>query len=85
LVQFPSAAPYLFSGVKLAVAYSFIGVLASEFILSGDGLGYHIADAYNQFDNRIMYGLMLLVIVVVTLINSVLHAMDQRLQSRRQR
>jgi NitT/TauT family transport system permease protein len=85
LVQFPSAAPYLFSGIKLAVAYSFIGVLASEFILSGDGLGYNIADAYNQFDNRIMYGLMLLVIVVVTLINSVLHAMDQRLQSRRQR
>jgi NitT/TauT family transport system permease protein len=85
LVQFPSAAPYLFSGIKLAVAYSFIGVLASEFILSGDGLGYNIADAYNQFDNRIMYGLMLLVIVVVTLINSILHAMDQRLQSRRQR
>jgi hypothetical protein len=26
-----------------------------------------------------------LVIVVVTLINSILHAMDQRLQSRRQR
>lgn len=85
LVQFPSAAPYLFSGVKLAVAYSFIGVLASEFILSGDGIGYHIADAYNQFDNRLMYGLMLLVIVVVTVINSALHAMDQRLQSRRQR
>jgi NitT/TauT family transport system permease protein len=85
LVQFPSAAPYLFSGVKLAVAYSFIGVLASEFILSGEGLGYNIADAYNQFDNRIMYGLMMLVIVVVTLINSVLHSMDQRLQARRQR
>lgn len=84
-IQIPSAAPYLFSGIKLAVAYGFIGVLASEFILSGSGLGYNIADAYNQFDNRTMYGLMLFIILVVTLVNSVLHVMDQRLQTRRRR
>jgi NitT/TauT family transport system permease protein len=84
-IQMPSAAPYLFSGIKLAVAYGFIGVLASEFILSGSGLGYNIADAYNQFDNRTMYGLMLFVILVVMLINAVLHVMDQRLQARRRR
>ena len=34
-IVLPAAAPYLFTGVKLALAYSFIGILAGEFILSG--------------------------------------------------
>jgi len=82
LVQLPAAAPYLFTGARLAVAYSFIGVIASEFILSGEGMGYAIAYAYNNFDNRTMYGLMLLIIIVVTVVNAGLGALDRRLQSR---
>ena len=84
-VQLPATAPYLFAGARLAVAYAFIGVIASEFILSGDGLGYAIAYAYNNFDNRTMYGLMLLIIIVVTAVNSSLGALDRRLQSRLRR
>jgi len=85
LVELPAAAPYLFTGVKLSVAYAFIGVIASEFILSGSGLGYEIAYAYNNFENRKMYALMLLVLLSVALINSVLDIIDDRLQSRLQR
>ena len=36
-IRLPAAAPHLFSGIKLAVAYSFIGVIAGEFIMSTDG------------------------------------------------
>ncbi len=85
LLELPAAAPHLFTGVKLVVAYAFIGVIASEFILSGSGLGYEIAYAYNNFDNKKMYGSMLLVLLSVTLINSALNAVDRRLQSRRWR
>ncbi|MFE1601330.1 ABC transporter permease [Methylobacterium sp. ID0610] len=81
-ISLPAALPYLFTGVKLAVAYAFIGVIASEFILSGAGLGYAIAYAYNNFNNRQMYGLMLLVILVVAAINAALDAVDRRLQAR---
>ena len=84
-VTLPAALPYLFTGLKLAVAYAFIGVLASEFIMSGSGLGYEISNSYNMFENRTMYGLMLLVILVVTLVNGVLHVWDARLQLRRRR
>jgi NitT/TauT family transport system permease protein len=79
----PAAGPYLFTGVKLALAYSFIGVLAGEFILSGGGLGYAIAYAYDAFDNRTMYALMLFVLIVVTAINSALFIWEQRLLRRR--
>lgn len=85
MISLPAAAPYLFTGVKLAVAYAFIGVIASEFILSGSGLGYAIAYAYNNFNNKTMYALMLLILVLVVIVNGTLDAIDRRLQARRQR
>jgi NitT/TauT family transport system permease protein len=84
-IKLPAALPYLFTGVKLSVAYAFIGVIASEFILSGAGVGYAIGYAYNNFQNDDMYALMLLILVAVTLVNAVLNSIDRRLQSRRQR
>jgi NitT/TauT family transport system permease protein len=85
LIDLPAAAPYLFTGVKLSFAYALIGVIASEFILSGAGIGYSIAYAYNNFSNQRMYGLMLLVIIVATAANTALDAIDRRLQSRLRR
>jgi NitT/TauT family transport system permease protein len=85
MIDLPAAAPYLFTGVKLTFAYSLIGVIASEFILSGAGIGYAIAYAYNNFNNPRMYGLMLLVIIVAVAANAALDAVDRRLQARLQR
>jgi NitT/TauT family transport system permease protein len=82
MIDLPAAAPYLFTGVKLTFAYSLIGVLASEFILSGAGIGYAIAYAYNNFNNARMYGLMLLVIIVAVAANTALDSVDRRLQAR---
>jgi NitT/TauT family transport system permease protein len=82
LVRLPAAAPYLFTGLKLVVSYAFIGVIASEFILSGSGLGYAIANAYNNFDNPTMYGLMLLIVLLVTAVNAALQAADERFRAR---
>ena len=84
-IQLPAAAPYVLSGVKLAIAYGFIGVIASEFILSGRGLGFAVGFAYNAFDTRTMYGLILFIVLLVIALNLVLHAWDQRLQMRRRR
>jgi NitT/TauT family transport system permease protein len=57
-------------------------VIASEFIRSGEGLGYSIAYAYNNFENAKMFALMLFIILVVTIINSVLNGIDRRLKQR---
>jgi NitT/TauT family transport system permease protein len=84
-IVLPAAAPNLFTGAKLALAYAFIGVIAGEFILSGGGLGYAIAYAYDAFDNRTMYALMLFVLIVVTAVNAALYVWEQRLLRRRGR
>ncbi len=85
LIELPYAIPNLFTGVKLAVAYSFIGVIAAEFILAPGGLGYAISFAYDNFDNETMYALMLFILVLVTIINMSLHAYEQRLLRRQGR
>jgi|SRR6185437_423766 len=85
LIVLPAAAPHLFTGLKLSLAYSFIGVVAGEFILSGSGLGHAIAYAYDSFDNPTMYALMLFVVALAIALNATLHVWEQRLLARRRR
>src|SRR5271154_6190472 len=76
-ITLPSAAPYLLTGIKLALAYAFIGVIGAEFIMSRTGIGYEISFAYNNFDNKIMYPLILLILTVSIAINAVLSHWEQ--------
>lgn len=82
-LQLPAAAPYLFTGIKLSVSYGFIAVIAAEFILSPAGLGRDISDAYTDFNNRRMYALILFLLVIATVVNATLHALDLRFAARR--
>lgn len=81
-LKLPAAAPHLFTGVKLAVSYGFIAVIASEFILAPAGLGRAISDAYSDFNNRRMYGLILLILLIATVVNTLLHIWDLRWSAR---
>jgi NitT/TauT family transport system permease protein len=82
LVRLPAAAPHILTGVRLAVAYSVIGVVAGEFILAGMGIGKRIAVAYNDFDNPTMYGLLLFILVFVVILNGFLHRWESQLHRR---
>lgn len=82
-VTLPYAAPYLFTGVKLAVAYAFIGVIGAEFIMSGTGLGYEIRFAYDNLDNNVMYPLILLILLIAITVNISLDRWERRLRARR--
>jgi len=82
-LKLPAAAPHLFTGIKLAVSYGFIAVIASEFILAPAGLGRDIADAYADFNNPRMYALILLLLIIATVVNMALHGFDQSWAARR--
>ncbi len=84
-VTLPCAAPYLFTGVKLAVAYAFIGVIGAEFILSGNGLGYEIRFAYDNLDNGVMYPLILLILLAAVAVNMSLDRWERAIRARRGR
>lgn len=79
----PAAAPYIVTGIKLAVAYAFIGIIGSEFILSRGGIGYEISFAYNNFDNAVMYPLIVLILAASVIVNSALSRWERTLLARR--
>lgn len=63
-VHLPAALPNIATGLRLAATYSILGVIASEFILSSDGLGYMVNHFYNGFEFRKMWGGILVVLVL---------------------
>lgn len=82
-ITLPSAAPFVLTGIKFAVAYALIGIIGSEFVMSTNGIGFEIAFAYNNFDNATMYPLILLVMIVSITINVALGIWEKRLLTRR--
>lgn len=82
-ITLPSAAPYILTGTKFAVAYSLIGVIGAEFIMSTGGMGYEISFAYNNFDNATMYPLILIILFVSISINMLISRWEQALLVRR--
>jgi NitT/TauT family transport system permease protein len=82
LMKLPAASPHLMTGLRLAVAYSVIGVIAGEFILSTEGIGRRVALAYNNFDNQTMYALLVLILAFVIVLNAALGALEQALHRR---
>jgi NitT/TauT family transport system permease protein len=84
-VTLPYAAPFVLTGAKFAVAYTLIGVIGAEFIMSRGGIGYEISFAYTNFDNATMYPLILLILVVSISINAALSRWERVILSRRGR
>ncbi len=82
-VTLPYAIPYVLTGVKFAIAYSLIGIIGSEFIMSKGGMGFEIAFAYMNFDNATMYPLILLILVVSITANMLLSVWERTLLTRR--
>lgn len=82
-ITLPFAWPYVLTGAKLAVAYALIGIIASEFLMGREGMGYEIAFAYNNFDNARMYPLIILVLAAAMVINGLLFRWERVLLQRR--
>lgn len=81
-IYLPAAGPYIFTGLKLGFIYSFIGVIASEFILSNSGLGYLIQYNYQNFVTDEMYAVMLLLVTIAVVTNLLLIRIENRMYRR---
>jgi NitT/TauT family transport system permease protein len=51
--------------------------------MSNGGMGYEISFAYNNFDNKTMYPLILLILIVSVLVNSLFARWEKTLLARR--
>ena len=70
-VRFPYSLPHLFSGMKIAVTMSMIGVIVGEFITAQAGLGYLIIFATSRAET----GVIMAAITVLCVIGLALYGM----------
>jgi nitrate ABC transporter permease subunit len=49
-ILLPATMPYIFTGLRIALGLSWLAVVAAEMLLSDDGLGFFIVNAYNNSD-----------------------------------
>jgi nitrate/nitrite transport system permease protein len=47
-VMMPSAAPYIFTGLRIGVGLSWLAIIAAEMLIGGVGIGFFIWDAWNS-------------------------------------
>jgi len=72
MVRFPFALPAIFSGLKIAITMSVIGVIIGEFISSKAGLGFYILNASSRMETAgIFAALFVLCVIGVALFGAV--------------
>ena len=72
-IEFPNALPYIFSGLKIGITFSVIGIIVAEFVTAQKGLGYLIIFAEGNVDTpMIMAALTILSLVGIILYGAVI-------------
>jgi NitT/TauT family transport system permease protein len=78
-VLFPVAVPSIFGGLRLAVVYSLLGVVTSELIASRNGMGQLIQQYASLFQTDRVYGLLVVLAVVASILNAVMARLERHL------
>jgi nitrate/nitrite transport system permease protein len=47
-IMIPSAAPYIFTGLRIGIGLSWLAIVAAEMLIGGVGVGFFIWDAWNS-------------------------------------
>ncbi|RAU44821.1 MULTISPECIES: ABC transporter permease [unclassified Pseudomonas] len=81
-VMLPAALPSIFTGIYLALVYSWLATIGAEYLLvSGDGIGNTLIDGSEHF----MMDLVLFGMVIIGLVGWALNVLARRLERRLQR
>ena len=76
MVIFPSALPWLFTGLKLGLPYGFVGAVAAEMMASNAGIGYLTQNSAGQLDTAGVFAALFALMVVTTALNEVLGRLE---------
>ena len=77
-VLLPAAVPTIFTGIRLAGAYSILMLIAAELMGAKEGLGYLITASQSNFDIPAMYAGILTISAIGLVVNSALLLLERR-------
>lgn len=77
-VTFPSALPFIFTGIRLAAAIALILAITAELIIGSPGLGHAIALAQSGGAVAEMYGLVLAAGLIGVMVNLTMRVLEKK-------
>jgi NitT/TauT family transport system permease protein len=81
-VLLPSALPWVFTGMRIAVRYAFTNTVLAELIAANSGLGYLIESNAARFDATGTYAAVLVLVVVSVTLTEILVMLEKRVAER---
>jgi NitT/TauT family transport system permease protein len=78
-ILLPVAIPSIFGGLRMGWIYGLLGTLTAEMIGSVDGIGQELQEAAGMFEIEKIYGILIMLAVIATVINTAMAAVERRL------
>lgn len=78
-VTLPSALPWIFAGLSIALTYSLLGVIVAEILASNQGLGYLIASSAGNFNTSGVFAALIVLVVIAWLFSTAMRKIEARL------
>jgi NitT/TauT family transport system permease protein len=78
-VLLPTSVPAIFAGLRLGLVYALLGVVGSEIIASQSGLGQLITLYSNNYRLDAVYGILIVLAVIASILNVFMAAAERRL------
>ncbi len=76
-VLLPVSIPSIFSGLRLGLVYALLGVIGSEIIASQEGLGQLISLYSGEFRMEAVYGILIVLAVIASILNMLTAAAER--------
>lgn len=76
-VVFPSALPWVFTGLKLGLPYGFVGAVAAEMMASNAGIGFLTQNAAGQLDTAGVFAALFALMCVTAALNEGLGRLER--------
>jgi NitT/TauT family transport system permease protein len=76
--RLPNSLPQMFDGFKIALPIAVIGAIIGEFVAAREGIGFQIMRAYSRLDTELVFGAVITVAVVSTLLFQLLVWLERR-------
>ena len=80
-IQLPSAAPQIFAGMRISLAFAFIMMIVTEMVGATSGIGFVTLNAQQSFQVPLMWAGMLLLGILGALLNVLFLMLERRVLS----
>jgi NitT/TauT family transport system permease protein len=76
-IEFPNALPYIFSGLRIGITFSVIGIIVAEFVTAQEGLGYLIVFSEGNVDTPMLMAALTILSIVGIILYGLVIALEK--------